>query len=134
MSTHAASWLAWSLCALSLVLTGLGLLVHILNLSDLSVPTFAHWVESMLMGVGASTVGAIIASRRTHNPIGWLLCVSGLVFGVVMFASEYAIYTLLVSPGSLPAGEALAPVNPLWGFGLQPLCAHAHIVPHGAIA
>jgi hypothetical protein len=88
MSTHAASWLAWSLCALSLVLTGLGLLFHILNLSEPSVSTFTYWVESTLLGVGASTVGAIIASQRTHNPIGWLLCASGLVCGVAMFASE----------------------------------------------
>jgi hypothetical protein len=102
-----------------LVLTAHDLLFHILNLSGPSVPTFAHWVESTLMGVGTSTVGAIIASRRTHNPIGWLLCASGLVFGVVMFASEYAIYTLLGSPGSLPAGEVLAPVNPLWVLGFN---------------
>ena len=71
------------------------------------------------MGVGASTVGAIIASRRTHNPIGWLLCASGLVFGVAMFASEYAIHALLVAPGTLPAGEALASVNPLWVLGFN---------------
>jgi hypothetical protein len=111
--------LAWSLCALSLVLTGLGLLFHILNLSHPSVPTFTFWVESTVMGVGASTVGAIIASRRTQNLIGWLLCVSGLVFGVVMFATEYAIYALLVAPGTLPAGEALVSVNPLWVLGFN---------------
>jgi hypothetical protein len=119
MSRRAASWLAWSLCALSLVLTGLGLLFHILNLSHPSVPTFTFWVESTVMGVGASTVGAIIASRRTQNLIGWLLCVSGLVFGVVMFATEYAIYALLVAPGTLPAGEALVSVNPLWVLGFN---------------
>jgi len=111
--------LAWPLCALSLVLTGLGLLFHILNLSQPSVPTFTFWVESTVMGVGASTVGAIIASRRTQNLIGWLLCVSGLVFGVVMFATEYAIYALLVAPGTLPAGEALVSVNPLWVLGFN---------------
>jgi hypothetical protein len=71
------------------------------------------------MGVGASTVGAIIASRRTQNLIGWLLCVSGLVFGVVMFATEYAIYALLVAPRTLPAGEALVSVNPLWVLGFN---------------
>jgi hypothetical protein len=119
MRTRAAYWLAWSLCALSLALTGLGLLFHVLNLSHPSVPTFAHWVESTLMGVGSSTVGAIIASRRTHNPIGWLLCASGLVFGAAMFASEYAIHALLVAPGTLPAGEALASVNPLWVLGFN---------------
>jgi hypothetical protein len=101
------------------VLTGLGLLFHILNLSHPSVPTFTFWVESTVMGVGASTVGAIIASRRTQNLIGWLLCVSGLVFGVVMFATEYAIYALLVAPGTLPAGEALVSVNPLWVLGFN---------------
>jgi hypothetical protein len=44
----------------------------------------------MLLGVGFPTVGAIIASRRTHNPIGWLLCAVGLVLGVVMFERPYA--------------------------------------------
>jgi hypothetical protein len=52
VNARAAAWLAWSLCALSLALTALGLLFHILNLSEPSVPTFAHWVESTLLGVG----------------------------------------------------------------------------------
>jgi hypothetical protein len=133
MSSSAASWLAWSLCALSLALTGFGLLFQVLNLSQPSVPTFGHWVEGTLMGVGASTVGAIIASRRTHNPIGWLLCVSGLVFGVAMFASEYAIYTLLVSPGTLPAGEALVSVNPLWVLGFNLFVLMLILFPTGQL-
>jgi len=36
-----------------------------------------------------------------------------------MFASEYAIYALLVSPDTLPAGEALASLNPLWVLGFN---------------
>jgi hypothetical protein len=51
-----------------------------------------------------STVGALIASRRTGNPIGWLFCASGLLFGVQAFAGEYAFYALFVAHGSLPAG------------------------------
>jgi hypothetical protein len=51
MSCRTAAWLAWSMCALSLVLTGLGLLFHILNLSQPSVPTLTYWVESTVMGV-----------------------------------------------------------------------------------
>jgi hypothetical protein len=47
------------------------------------------------------------------------LCVSGLVFGAVMFATEYAIYALLEAPGTLPAGEALVSVNPLWVLGFN---------------
>jgi hypothetical protein len=133
VNSRAAAWLAWSLCALSLALTGLGLLFHILNLSEPSVPTFAHWGESTLMGVGASTVGAIIASQRTHNPIGWLLCVSGLVFGVAMFASEYAIYALLVAPGTLPAGEALASVHSLWVLGFNLFVLMLILFPTGQL-
>jgi hypothetical protein len=133
MSTRAAFWLAWSLCVLSLALTGLGLLIHILNLSHPSVPTFAHWMESILMGIGSSTVGAIIASRRTHNPIGWLLCASGLVFGMVMFASEYAIYALLVAPETLPAGEALASVSSLWVLGFNLFVLMLMLFPMGKL-
>jgi hypothetical protein len=133
VNTRAAAWLAWSLCALSLALTALGLLFQILNLSEPSVPSFAHWVESTLLGVGFPTVGAIIASRRTHNPIGWLLCASGLVFGAVMFASEYAIYTLLVAPRTLPAGEALASVTSLWVLGFNLFVLMLILFPTGQL-
>jgi hypothetical protein len=133
LSSRAAAWLAWSIWALSLALVGLGLLFHIMNLSEPSVPTFAHWVEGTLLGVGFPTVGAIIASRRTHNPIGWLLCAAGLVFGAVMFASEYAIYALLVAPGTLPVGEALASVNPLWVLGFNLFVLMLILFPTGLL-
>jgi ABC-type transport system involved in multi-copper enzyme maturation permease subunit len=103
LSTRAAPLLAWSIWALSIVLVGLGLLFHVRNLSQPNLPIYAHWAESTLFGVGFPTVGAIITSRRSNNPIGWLLCAVGLVLGVVLFSSEYAIYALLVAPGSLPA-------------------------------
>ncbi len=114
LSGRTTAWLAWSMWALSIALVGLGLLFHVLNVSQSSVPVFGYWVSSALVGVSFPTVGAIIAYRRTHNPIGWLLCVSGLVLGMVVFASEYAIYSLLVAPGSLPAGEAVALGNRSW--------------------
>ena len=68
----------------------------------------------MLTGLTLPTVGAVIASRRNKNPIGWLLCTSGLVIGVVLIASEYAIYTLLAAPETLPAGEVAAASVSLW--------------------
>jgi fumarate reductase subunit D len=133
MSRRTVAWVAWSTWVLSIALVGLGLLFHILNLSQPSVPIFDHWVESTLQGVGLSTVGAIIASRRTHNPIGWLLCASGLVFGAVMFASEYAIYALLVAPGSLPAGEEVASVNSLWVLGFNLFVLMLILFPKGQL-
>jgi hypothetical protein len=113
MSTRAASWLAWSLCGLSLVLTAFSLLLLVLSLSHPGVHIYDYWVETTLAAIGFSTVGAVIAPRTPpHNPIGWLFCIVGLLPAVTHFSAEYAIYTLLTTPGSqLPAGEAAAWFN-----------------------
>ena len=105
MSKRTATWLAWSMCALSLALTALSLFLLILNLS---IYTYYYWLETTLVTVGYSTVGAVVASRSRENPIGWLFCAIGLFFGVSLFSAEYAIYTQLTQPGSLVGGEALA--------------------------
>jgi hypothetical protein len=109
MSARVATWLAWSTCALSLVLTALSLLLLSLNFSHPGVPIWAYWVPNTLISVGFSTVGAVIAPRLPpNNPIGWVFCAIGLLIGVTHFSAQYAIYTLLAVPGSLPAGEAVA--------------------------
>ena len=109
MSTRAAARLAWSLCVLSLALTALSLLLLGLNLSRPDVSIYPYWVENVLFAVGFSNVGAVIASRSSpKNPIGWLFCAIGLSFGVIHFSAEYAIYALLVQPGTLVGGEAAA--------------------------
>ncbi len=110
MNARAASWLAWSLWALSVALTALSLLLLALSLSHPDVHIFDHWVDSTLAAIAFSTVGAVIAPRTpSDNPIGWLFCVVGLLFAVTHVSGEYAIYTLLAAPGSLlPGGEAAA--------------------------
>jgi hypothetical protein len=109
MSTRAAARLAWSLCVLCLALTALSLLLLGLNLSRPDVSIYPYWAENVLFAVGFSNVGAVIASRSSpKNPIGWLFCAIGLSFGVIHFSAEYAIYALLVQPGTLVGGEAAA--------------------------
>src|SRR5215204_1302800 len=108
MSTRTASWLAWSLWGLSLILTGLALLLLALNLSHPHTHTFDEWLDSTLNAVFFSTVGAIVASRRPENPVGWLLCLFALGESISHFSGQYAIYALLAQPDSLPAGEAMA--------------------------
>jgi hypothetical protein len=88
-------------------LTALSLLLMVLNLSRPNTHIFDWWLGNALVVVDA-TVGAIMASRRPENPVGWLLCLSGVAVGTSSFASQYAIHALLARPGSLPAGEALA--------------------------
>ena len=107
MSARSASWLAWSLWAISVALTGLSLVLLILILRYPDVHVFDWWLGNALVVVDA-TVGAIVASRRPENPVGWLLCLSGVAVGASSFTSQYAIYALLARPGSLPAGEAMA--------------------------
>ena len=111
MSTRTASWLAWSLWGLSLTLTMLALLLLALNLSHPHTHTFDSWLDSTLNAVCFSTVGAIVASRRSENLVGWLLCLYGLAQSISHFSGQYAIYALLAQPDSLPAGEAMAWVS-----------------------
>jgi hypothetical protein len=106
MNTRTATWLAWSLCALSIALTALSLLLLALTLNDPDAPINYYWLETTVIAVSYSTVGAIVAPRLRESPIGWLFCAIGLSFAVVHFSAEYAIYTVLARPGSLPGGEA----------------------------
>jgi signal transduction histidine kinase len=124
MSTRAAARLAWALWALSLALTALSLLLLALNLSHPNTHVFDWWFNNTLVLIDA-TVGAIVASRRPENPVGWLLCLSGVAVSLNHFSAQYAIYALLAQPNSLPAGEALAWIAswllPIYG-GLQVFC------------
>jgi hypothetical protein len=115
MSTRAAAWLAWSLWALTLVLTALSLLLLALNRSEPNVPLYDYWAESALGALTFSTVGAFVASRRPENPIGWIFCALGLYGGVGHFAGQYAIYAILARPDALPGGTALGWIH-TWSY------------------
>src|SRR5919199_6259111 len=109
MSRRAAAWLAWSLCALSLALTALSLILLVLNLAHPHTPVHPYWTVNTLLAVGFSPVGAVIVPRISpKNPIGWLFCATGLLWGVMHLSAQYTIYTLLAAPGSLPASKAAA--------------------------
>jgi hypothetical protein len=108
MSARAATWLAWSSWALSVALTALSLFLLVFNLSHPDVHVYDYWLENTLSAVLYSTVGAIVASRRAVNPVGWLFCLLGLAFSIGHSSSQYAIYAQLAQPDLLPAGQALA--------------------------
>ena len=111
MSARAAAWLAWSLWALCV-----GLFALTLVLLVLTPPIRNKWPPealSVLLRVIAltfPTVGALIASQRPKNPIGWILCGTGLVTGVRYFAESYLDldWGLVGRPGVLPAAEYMA--------------------------
>jgi hypothetical protein len=70
-----------------------------------------------------AAVGAVVATRRAENPIGWLLSASGLLVGVGLLAGQYAYYALVASPGRLPGGTAM-----LWLAG-WPFDAGLFLIP-----
>jgi hypothetical protein len=107
MSVRTATGLAWSSWTLVVVLTASSLLLLSLNLSHPDAHVFDWWLGNALVVIDA-TVGAVVASRRSENAVGWLLCLSGVAVSSSSFASQHAIYALLARPGSLPAGEVLA--------------------------
>src|ERR671938_2122691 len=88
LSTRAASWLAGTMWALSMVLTVLSLWLLVLGLSRRNVPVHPYWAEGTLLAVSYSTVGAVVASRRPGNPVGWALCSIGLSWGRIISAAS----------------------------------------------
>jgi divalent metal cation (Fe/Co/Zn/Cd) transporter len=113
MSTRAASWLAWSLCTLTMVLVAfvVGFAVFYQdNLRNLAY----------LLGVISNAiVGAVLASHRPRNPVGWFFVFSAASFVVSEATFRYAVYGLVIDPGSLPLARAMAwPPTWLWVPGV----------------
>jgi hypothetical protein len=103
MSTRTATWLAYSMLALAVLLGVLGVLLLLLN--DRFPPPFGG---ILLAFISFLIVGVLIASRRPENPIGWMFCLIGLASIWEFFAQEYAFYALVTQPGTLPGGVWMA--------------------------
>jgi hypothetical protein len=135
MSPREAAWLAWYMCAVSLALMALGLLLLVTSRSRGGAPVFDYWLLNTVIAVSFSPVGAVIAPRLpSRNPIGWLFCTIGLIGAMRLFVAEYAIATLLAEPGSLlsklPGGEALAWVSSwVWVVHFGPFLFLALLFP-----
>src|SRR5215218_5321719 len=102
MRSRSASWLAWSLAGLSVAMFVAGVALTILSLSgapDTRPSSTWGTVGGLLIFVpflAFPLVGALIASKRPHNPIGWICLTAGL-FWMLIF--------------SVPAGSGPYPVT-----------------------
>jgi hypothetical protein len=116
MSRRTATWTSWALCASSIVLTGAGLALYARNRAVPGTGPSFYAVDAAV-AIGFPLIGAVIASRRPTNPIGWLFCATALL-GVTFFTDQYAAYTLVTDPGSLPGGRWMAWIGTwLWAPG-----------------
>jgi hypothetical protein len=106
MSVRIASWLAWSLAGLCLIVA-----VVTIVLSFLAQSAYSPGSWDAVSGVGDSLiivsflafpiVGALLASRRSPNPIGWICLISGLFWMLIIVSEGYSTYGLTV-PDSVP--------------------------------
>ena len=106
-SKRTASWLAWSLGALSLALFAAHIALSILTRSAQAPST---WGTGGLVGnlmifmpfLAFPIVGTLIASRRPNNPIGWICLATGIFWALAFLTGAYGVYGLEVNPGSVP--------------------------------
>ena len=114
VSSRTAAWLAWSMWTLSVAFIAGAPLFDFLT--PPRYPGEDDWalldVFFVALALVYVTVGALVASRRPENPIGWIFCVTGLIANSFQgFALTYAAYALSVTYVSLPGGEYVAWVS-----------------------
>ena len=101
--------LAWTLCLLCVGLAAASLIFALLNgrtLGEIFVEEGIVMIATLT--VAFSVVGAMIASHRPRNPIGWIFCAAALFQGLSISGYEYATYALITEPGSLPLGAEVS--------------------------
>ena len=115
MSVRRAAWLAWSLAALSVAMFLASVLLLAL-VRTVRIPESWDVNTSLGLPIAGSLflvfplVGALIASRRPRNPVGWILLADSLLFMLSFVFDYYRIYGVAV-PGSLPFPVVVAAIN-----------------------
>jgi hypothetical protein len=118
MRSRAASWLAWSLAALCVTIfvagVALGVLAHSAQYPNnwVTVGTVSDTL-SYVTFLTFPLVGALVASRRPHNPIGWICLVDGLLFMLLGMIDSYSLYGV-AKPGSVPFPVAIGTLGNQW--------------------
>jgi hypothetical protein len=112
MIARTTSRLAWSMWVVCLVTAGFTLTLSILSVGVEprfgDTPSAGDVVTAAVYFVAVAafaTVGAFVIWRRPGNAIGWVFLAIGVAVSIRVGAAQYAEYSLLVRPGSLPGGR-----------------------------
>jgi hypothetical protein len=106
---RAAAWVAVPLGSLNAAFSLLSLLLAGLAGWSLSRYLGNYTLAASILAVSYSIVGALIASHRPGNPLGWIFLAVGFSQGLEQFAGTYANYALVTNPGSsLPDGPLMS--------------------------
>jgi hypothetical protein len=108
MSTRVAAWLAWSLAGLSVAMFVASVALFVLTrAAQAEAPSSlvtSRSIIDLLVSVpflAFPLVGALIASRRPHNPIGWICLAFGLLWMLLGLFDYYGVYGL-AKPDTVP--------------------------------
>jgi len=115
--------------ATALVITFLGVS------AGLSFLEFGAAFNAAAIAASFSTVGAMVASRRPKNPIGWIMCAGGLGVALGSLTDAYAIYALFGSLNELMPGATLSAWVSLWTTtaGIQSFALLLLLFPDGRL-
>jgi hypothetical protein len=132
-SARSTGLIAWIACALvtALVITAAVLFVqNYAGGSALGDFGLAHALVALTYAV----VGALVVTRRPHNPIGWLLGFIAVPSALACLVDQYARYSLLTRPGSLPAAAWVAWVGSwIWLFSFLTVPFLLVLFPEGRL-
>jgi hypothetical protein len=139
LSARVAFWPAWSLCGLSVALFVASVPLFVLARSA-HVPS--SWDADLTTGGLLASglflvfplVGALIASRRPENPIGWLCLADGFLWMTTNMLDYYSVYGM-AKPGSLPFPLGAAAINNwLWVPSVGLLATYVFLLfPNGRL-
>ncbi len=87
MSARGASWLAWSLLAISITLAITAVVLGLSGTADLVIV-----LSGAIPGLVFGATGALVASRLPRNPIGWIFCGLALLFEFSVCSDTYVAY------------------------------------------
>jgi hypothetical protein len=84
------TWLAWGTGVPSAALAVAAVFLAAANGEGPAELVLNHHAIGIVTAVGMAVLGALIASRRPGNPIGWLMVASSLFLGTFSFTQQYA--------------------------------------------
>jgi Short C-terminal domain len=99
-----ARWLAWACVVLYVALAAISIALEARFVGRVGLPDL--WVSVVVLCY--AVIGALIVNTHRSHVIGWMFCGAALSFGFSSFAGQYAIQALVVAPGTLPFGQAMA--------------------------
>src|SRR5262249_2829039 len=118
VSRTASRWRACGLAVVSFAFVGVFAWLQVVHHQTLGSRGLYFAGSDALFGIAVPAVGALLASRKAENPIGWLMLVIGVSFAADSAAHAYSQYWLRASGTILASAQWVAWAGTwLWVLG-----------------